>query len=101
MVQLKKLLSHQKHNLDDAAFAELLNLTEGYSGSDITSLAKDAAMGPLRELGDKLLETTRESIRPLEVKDFKNSLEYIKPSVSQEGLEKYEEWAAKFGSSGV
>ncbi|KAL3232940.1 Uncharacterized protein RNJ44_04856 [Nakaseomyces bracarensis] len=100
-VQLKKLLSHQKHNITDADFEQLLNLTEGYSGSDITSLAKDAAMGPLRELGDKLLETTRESIRPIELIDFKNSLEYIKPSVSQEGLQQYEEWAAKFGSSGV
>lgn len=100
-VQLKKLLSHQKHNMSDDDFQELLKLTEGYSGSDITSLAKDAAMGPLRELGDKLLETTRESIRSIELIDFKNSLEYIKPSVSQEGLAKYEEWAAKFGSSGV
>lgn len=100
-VQLKKLLSHQKHNISDEDFQQLLKLTEGYSGSDITSLAKDAAMGPLRELGDKLLETTRESIRPIELIDFKNSLEYIKPSVSQEGLEQYEEWAAKFGSSGV
>ncbi|CAB4254037.1 similar to Saccharomyces cerevisiae YPL074W YTA6 Putative ATPase of the CDC48/PAS1/SEC18 (AAA) family, localized to the cortex of mother cells but not to daughter cells [Maudiozyma barnettii] len=101
LVQIKRLLSHQKHTLTDSEFEELMQLTDGYSGSDITSLAKDAAMGPLRELGDQLLFMDRENIRPMGLIDFKNSLEYIKPSVSKEGLEKYEEWAAKFGSSGI
>ncbi|SMN19955.1 similar to Saccharomyces cerevisiae YPL074W YTA6 Putative ATPase of the CDC48/PAS1/SEC18 (AAA) family, localized to the cortex of mother cells but not to daughter cells [Maudiozyma saulgeensis] len=101
LVQIKRLLSHQKHTLTDDEFDELMRLTDGYSGSDITSLAKDAAMGPLRELGDQLLFMDRENIRPMGLIDFKNSLEYIKPSVSKEGLEKYEEWAAKFGSSGI
>ncbi|AJU53989.1 BMC_2a_G0015140.mRNA.1.CDS.1 [Saccharomyces cerevisiae] len=99
-VQFKKLLSHQKHTLTESDFDELVKITEGYSGSDITSLAKDAAMGPLRDLGDKLLETEREMIRPIGLVDFKNSLEYIKPSVSQDGLVKYEKWASQFGSSG-
>ena len=100
-LQFSKLLARQKHTLTDDDFIELLALTDGYSGSDITSLAKDAAMGPLRELGDKLLLTTREQIRPISLLDFKNSLNYIKPSVSKEGLVAYEEWASKFGSSGV
>ncbi|QHS72830.1 putative AAA family ATPase SAP1 [Saccharomyces paradoxus] len=99
-VQFKKLLSYQKHTLTDSDFDELVKITEGFSGSDITSLAKDAAMGPLRDLGDKLLETEREMIRPIGLVDFKNSLEYIKPSVSQDGLVKYEKWASQFGSSG-
>lgn len=99
-VQLKRLLSHQKHSLTDEDFTDLLKLTNGFSGSDITSLAKDAAMGPLRELGDQLLLVPTESIRPMALQDFKNSLNYIKPSVSQEGLKRYEEWATKFGSSG-
>lgn len=100
-VHLKRLLSHQKHTLTEEDFITLLTLTEGFSGSDITSLAKDAAMGPLRELGDKLLLTPTESIRSMALKDFQSSLNYIKPSVSQEGLERYEDWAAKFGSSGI
>ncbi|AQZ14699.1 SAP1 (YER047C) [Zygosaccharomyces parabailii] len=100
-VQLRKLLSHQNHTLSDEDFLELLELTAGFSGSDITSLAKDAAMGPLRELGEQLLLTPRESIRSIALKDFRNSLQYIKPSVSQEGLERYEDWAGQFGSSGA
>ncbi|SCU78319.1 LAFA_0A06040g1_1 [Lachancea sp. 'fantastica'] len=99
--QLVKLLAHQKHTLTEEDFEQVLQLTEGYSGSDITSLAKDAAMGPLRELGDKLLFTPRDQIRPIALDDVKNSLSYIKPSVSTEGLEQYEDWARKFGSSGV
>ncbi|SCU78456.1 LADA_0A05710g1_1 [Lachancea dasiensis] len=99
--QLSKLLMHQTHTLTEDDFTELLELTDGYSGSDITSLAKDAAMGPLRELGDKLLSTRRDQIRAITLQDVKNSLSYIKPSVSKDGLEQYEEWAEKFGSSGV
>ncbi|AGO11668.1 AaceriADL109Wp [[Ashbya] aceris (nom. inval.)] len=100
-LQIERLLSKQKHTLTEEGFAELIRLTEGYSGSDITSLAKDAAMGPLRELGDNLLMTPRENIRPIALEDFVNSLNYIKPSVSPEGLLQYENWADKFGSSGV
>ncbi|CDO94290.1 unnamed protein product [Kluyveromyces dobzhanskii CBS 2104] len=100
-VQLKRLLLNQRHTMTDDTFEELVTLTDGYSGSDITSLAKDAAMGPLRELGDKLLFTETDNIRPLGLEDFRNSLKYIKPSVSKDGLDRYEEWAAQFGSSGV
>lgn len=99
-VQIQKLLSYQKHTLSDEDFEKLIQLTHGYSGSDITSLAKDAAMGPLRELGDQLLEIGRDNIRPIALKDFENSLQYIKPSVSSEGLKEYEDWAKQFGSSG-
>ncbi|CCE62284.1 hypothetical protein TPHA_0C01280 [Tetrapisispora phaffii CBS 4417] len=98
---LKKLLSHQRFEMSDEDFDNLVCLTEGFSGSDITSLAKDAAMGPLRELGEKLLDTPRDRIRAITIKDFTASLEYIKPSVSQEGLQRYAEWSTKFGSSGV
>ncbi|BAP70506.1 protein SAP1 [Kluyveromyces marxianus] len=100
-IQLKRLLLHQRHTLSEEDFDELVCLTENYSGSDITSLAKDAAMGPLRELGDKLLFTETDKIRSVSLDDFRNSLKYIKPSVSQDGLARYEEWAAQFGSSGV
>lgn len=99
-VQIQKLLSYQKHTISDEDFKKLIELTNGYSGSDITSLAKDAAMGPLRELGDQLLEIGRDNIRPIDLRDFENSLQYIKPSVSKDGLREYEDWAKQFGSSG-
>lgn len=92
---------HQKHTLSEVDFDALLDLTRGFSGSDITALAKDAAMGPLRELGDRLLMTNKSEIRPLKLKDFVCSLRYIKPSVSQKSLARFEEWAKVYGSSGA
>ncbi|KAI0550904.1 P-loop containing nucleoside triphosphate hydrolase protein [Xylaria curta] len=98
--QLKTLLSQQKHNLTDADITELVELTDGFSGSDITALAKDAAMGPLRSLGEALLHMTMDQIRPIEMGDFKASLRTIRPSVDQEGLKEYEDWARQFGERG-
>ncbi|EMR63271.1 putative aaa family atpase protein [Eutypa lata UCREL1] len=98
--QLRTLLSQQKHSLTDADIADLVGLTDGFSGSDITALAKDAAMGPLRSLGEALLHMTMDQIRPIEVADFHASLRMIRPSVSKEGLKEYEDWARQFGERG-
>ena len=96
-VQLLKLLAHQKHALLEEDLERLVELTDGFSGSDITALAKDAAMGPLRSLGERLLETRMDQIRPVEMVDFLGSLRSIRPSVSKEGLGEFEKWAREFG----
>lgn len=72
----------------------------GFSGSDVTALAKDAAMGPLRSLGEALLHMKTDEIRPIELGDFEASLQTIRPSVSKEGLKEYEDWAKQFGERG-
>ena len=115
--QVKTLLSHQKHELSEEDLDQLVALTEGmyvisrcyayitntiigFSGSDITALAKDAAMGPLRSLGEKLLSMTMDQIRPIQYQDFKASLQTIRPSVSKQGLKEFEDWATQFGERG-
>ncbi|KAL9085986.1 MAG: hypothetical protein Q9165_007348 [Trypethelium subeluteriae] len=98
--QLRTLLSHQKHSLTDDDLEVLVRLTDGFSGSDITALAKDAAMGPLRSLGEKLLHMSPEDIRPIQFEDFEASLVNIRPSVSQQGLKEYEQWAKEYGERG-
>lgn len=55
-------------------------------------------MGPLRNLGDALLTTSAEMIPPISLNHFKASLRTIRPSVSQEGIHRYEEWNKQFGS---
>ncbi|RPA76077.1 AAA-domain-containing protein [Ascobolus immersus RN42] len=97
LTHLKTLLAHQKTSLTDSEFDELVELTDGFSGSDITALAKDAAMGPLRSLGEGLLDTKMEDIRPIGMCDFRESLRVIRPSVGKEGLGRFEEWAKEFG----
>ncbi|KAH8727119.1 P-loop containing nucleoside triphosphate hydrolase protein [Phaeosphaeriaceae sp. PMI808] len=98
--QVQTLLSHQKHELSERDLDRLVKLTDGFSGSDITALAKDAAMGPLRSLGEKLLSMTMDQIRPIQFQDFQASLQTIRPSVSKEGLKQFEDWSREFGERG-
>ncbi len=57
-------------------------------------------MGPLRHLGEALLFTPQDQIRPIQMVDFEASLESIRPSVSKKGLEEFEKWAKDFGERG-
>lgn len=45
---LRKLLTKQGCKLSQSELKRLAKLTDGYSGSDLTALAKDAALGPIR-----------------------------------------------------
>ncbi|UZP45469.1 hypothetical protein NXS19_013281 [Fusarium pseudograminearum] len=98
--QLRTLLGQQKHDLSNEDILKLVGMTDGFSGSDITALAKDAAMGPLRSLGEALLHMTMDEIRPIQLLDFEASLTNIRPSVSKTGLKEYEDWAQEFGERG-
>ncbi|KAI5837383.1 P-loop containing nucleoside triphosphate hydrolase protein [Morchella snyderi] len=95
--QLLRLLSNQKYKLNHEEMEQLVRLTDGFSGSDLTALAKDAAMGPLRSLGEALLRMQRDDIRPITFSDFEASLTSIRPSVSKEGLQLFEDWSKKYG----
>ncbi|GKT39918.1 putative AAA domain-containing protein [Colletotrichum spaethianum] len=99
-IQLRTLLGQQKHSLSGSDIEKLVLLTDGFSGSDITALAKDAAMGPLRSLGEALLHMTMDEIRPISLADFEASLSTIRPSVGKAGLKEYEDWAREFGERG-
>ena len=57
-------------------------------------------MGPLRSLGEKLLLTKTEDIRPIGFEDFVASLQNIRPSVNKEGLQQFENWANEYGERG-
>lgn len=45
---LKRLLAKHNDPLNEEELKRMAVLTEGYSGSDLTGLAKDAALGPIR-----------------------------------------------------
>lgn len=48
MMLIQKLMEKQKSQLNSRDMETLASLTDGYSGSDLTSLAKDAALAPIR-----------------------------------------------------
>ena len=53
VVLLKKLLSKHNNPLNSAELKQLAEKTKGYSSSDLTALAKDAALGPIRSRIDR------------------------------------------------
>ncbi|XP_061646270.1 spastin [Phyllopteryx taeniolatus] len=78
----------------------LAKATAGYSGSDLTSLAKDAALGPIRELGpEQVRHMVASQMRNIKMKDFEDSLKRIKPSVSPATLNMYNQWNKDFGDT--
>nr|KAJ0222104.1 hypothetical protein LSAT_V11C200084740 [Lactuca sativa] len=79
----------------------ICKLTDGYSGSDMTNLVKDASMGPIREVlkqGGEITNLKMEDMRSVTLKDFKDALKEVRPSVSWNELRIYEEWNNQFGS---
>ncbi|KAM3255349.1 hypothetical protein ACQJBY_048583 [Aegilops geniculata] len=82
----------------------ICKLTEGYSGSDMKNLVKDASMGPLREAlqqGVEITKLNKEEVRPVMLKDFEAALQEVRPSVSTSELGIYEEWNMQFGSLSI
>jgi hypothetical protein len=95
----RAVLSHmldkcQPHSVTKPQMTRLVNTTEGYSCSDLTSIGGDAAFGPLRELGGmaQIAKAKLKNIRPVSYQDFVTTIQTTKPSVSKEILDKYKVW---------
>ncbi|TPX67526.1 hypothetical protein SpCBS45565_g03705 [Spizellomyces sp. 'palustris'] len=95
------LLQGHKHELSKTDLNRLVASTEGYSGSDITALAREASLGPIRELGDRLMSTSADAIRPINLRDFATALNIIRPSVSPGSLKQYDTWNRSYGTYGA
>lgn len=99
-VLLRKLLVKNHNPLSASEMETLARQTEGYSGSDLTALARDAALGPIRELRpDQIQSVDAAKVRDIQYSDFRNSLRVIRPSLSPHSLKFFEEWNSSYGSS--
>jgi len=97
---LKKLLNQQATVFKEADIDKLVEMTKGYSSSDLTNLAKTAAMVPIRELTfDQICSVTADSMRPIKFNDFVVALKQIKSSVPPQSLIKFEKWNSQFGDN--
>ncbi|XP_037047084.1 spastin isoform X2 [Bradysia coprophila] len=95
---LKRLLAKQGSPLSADAAKRLAVCTEGYSGSDLTALAKDAALEPIRELNVEQVKNLHpNSLRAITENDFTNSLKRIRRSVAPHSLLAYEKWSEEYG----
>ena len=98
VAMIGKLLNSQPHTLSAGSIGELAKLTDGYSGSDLTALAKDAALEPIREKSvEDLKRMTANRIRPLTFGDFRQALAKIRQSTAKSGLAQLEKWNQEFG----
>ncbi|MBD3353369.1 MAG: AAA family ATPase, partial [Candidatus Lokiarchaeota archaeon] len=80
-------------------YDKLAELTEGYSGSDIAILCREAIMRPIRDLDQSgsLQRGDNIEVRPVSLEDYTISLNKIKPTVGKEELDKFEEWLKEYG----
>lgn len=97
---LKLLGKNVNHSLSRTDVERIARGTEGFSASDLKELAKEAALQPIREISTTQLRTISEhEVRPLALKDFIQSLKFVRPSVSGTSLAPYESWNKQFGES--
>ncbi|ADM12590.1 AAA ATPase proteasome regulatory subunit YTA6 [Encephalitozoon intestinalis ATCC 50506] len=94
---IEHLIRDYRNILGPQEFDEVAGMTEGYSGSDIFNLCREASLEPLREIDD-IKDFKNEDTRPISLEDFKKATRQIKKSVSERDLEIYSDWNSKFGS---
>ncbi|MHA1769161.1 MAG: AAA family ATPase [Candidatus Thorarchaeota archaeon] len=77
-------------------YEELADLTEGYSGRDISVVCREAAMEPIRELQRTgRMDDEREilNVRPVSREDLLKAIENIRPATPPEDVKRYIDWA--------
>ena len=92
------MLSEHGDPLTETEINMVSKATKGYSGSDLTNLARDAAFGPIRDVpSEQLLTVDKSQLRKIHLEDFRKAIAKVRPSVSSDSLKRYEDWNAKYG----
>ncbi|ETO66309.1 hypothetical protein, variant 2 [Phytophthora nicotianae P1976] len=98
---IRHLLSSQKFFMSSRDFKQIVKATEGYSGSDLKAVCKDAALGPIRELGARVANVKAEDVRGINASDFQVALTRVRPSVSSRTIQDLVAWNEQYGVSAV
>ncbi|GLT39503.1 hypothetical protein SLA2020_136900 [Shorea laevis] len=96
---LKHKLKGQAFSLPGKDLDRLAKETEGYSGSDLQALCEEAAMMPIRELGESVLNVKANQVRGVRYEDFQKAMTVIRPSLNKSKYEELEQWNREFGSN--
>jgi transitional endoplasmic reticulum ATPase len=71
----------------DVSLREIAEITEGYVGSDLESIAREAAIEALREDNDA---------EEVEMRHFRRSLESVRPTITEDLMDYYERMEDEF-----
>ncbi|KAF9291413.1 hypothetical protein BGZ68_004061 [Mortierella alpina] len=93
-----KLLEKQPHNMTAEQILDICERTAGYSGSDMTGLCREAALGPVRAIQGDILDVDLDALRPINHGDFVEALSQVRASVSDRDLDLYKAWDMEYGS---
>ena len=99
---IDNLMKKQKNALTEDCIAYVANKTEGFSGADMATLCKEAAMVVLRAAvrargGARDLQPS--DLSAISRADFDIALKLVKASVGSNDLSAYEEFDGKYGVS--
>lgn len=94
---INHLMKSYLHCLTEDDLNEIALLTDGYSGSDMFNLCREASMEPLREITDIYAFNPLDT-RAISLADFKKAIKQIRKSVSPKDLDGYAVWNEQFGS---
>ena len=106
-INMKGVTLDEKINMD-----ELIKLTDGYSGADISIVCREAALMPMRRqlsgtvVRDNILKYGKlpDQLQdkldiPITQEDITTAIKNISKSVSDKDLKKYEEWTSQFANN--
>lgn len=96
---VRNLLAGQKHGITEDDLSVICQRTDGYSGSDMANLCREAAVSPMRSITD-ILNIDQKDVPPILLVDFEKALTQVRASVSPSDLAFYLDWNKQFGSIG-
>ena len=103
-IMKKEIEKGNKYKIEEQHLEDILNRSKGYSGSDMISVCREAAMMPIRSIED-INSIELDNLREINISDYLDALNIVlfliikvKPSVSEKSLSQYITWNKDFGS---
>ncbi len=78
-MMVKRALNAYNNNITEENMKKIIELSNDFSGADMSNLMHEVSMGPIREISHKILETDVNSIRDINYQDFLDAFGTVKP----------------------
>ena len=89
--QILKIHTADSPLAPDVSLREIAEITDGYVGSDLESIAREAAIEALREDGDAT---------EIEMRHFRKAMEAVRPTITDDLMDYYEQMEDRFKGGG-